>query len=315
MGTKNTPALPAFLLLSLLSILVLSLLATAAVAEPSSLPTYQFTIYPSGEAVVVISNIVGETTFLLPPDVLTPDIVHGKYVNNEKGITVLPNPTEPAKLQYTSAHYTTKEEGLWYFEAAIANNSVVEIILPEQVKVVQARPRPTITKDTTLTMAWDRVPEKIAFSYVFMGEETGDQPVSNQSFSIAIITIGGIVFLLAAVYVMKKYKKRKGVQPQQSFPASIASSSKTVEKTAEEATISDGQMNLLRAANENEALVLRILLRHQGHMKRNALEKETELSRSSLASSLHNLEKKKILSIDRTFHTHYITLTQWFKGL
>lgn len=307
MGNKNKPSF------FLLSFLILTLLATATLAEPS----YQFTIYQSGEAIVVISNIAGETTFPLPPDVLTPDIVQGRYVNTEEGITVLPDPTESAKLQYSSAHYTTKEDGIWYFGAAIANSSAVEIILPSQVKVVQARPRPTIRKDTILTMTWDAVSEKIAFSYVFMGEEKDNKTLSNQLLPLIITAILAIVFLIAATYITLWYRKRKGVQQSQQPPAlsSAVSSTSSPKIIPEEATISDGQMNLLRAANENEAVVLRVILRHNGHIKRNALEKEAELSKSSLASSLHNLEKKKILSIDRTFHTHYITLSKWFKEL
>ena len=79
--------------------------------------------------------------------------------------------------------------------------------------------------------------------------------------------------------------------------------------------MSDGQLNVIRAASSGEATVLRIMLKHHGHIKRNALERESELSKSSLASVLKNLERKKLLEIDRTFFVHHVSLSDWFRNL
>ena len=50
-------------------------------------------------------------------------------------------------------------------------------------------------------------------------------------------------------------------------------------------------------------------------MKRNKLEKLIGLSKSSLAATLHQLERRKIVDIDKSGKVHYVQLSEWFKNL
>jgi len=50
-------------------------------------------------------------------------------------------------------------------------------------------------------------------------------------------------------------------------------------------------------------------------MKRNKLERESKISKSSLANSLNNLEKKNILEIDKTYVVHTVKISDWFNKL
>ena len=54
---------------------------------------------------------------------------------------------------------------------------------------------------------------------------------------------------------------------------------------------------------------------NEGRMKRSKLERESGVSKSSLAASLKNLERKKIIEVDRTYASHYVRFTEWFNGL
>lgn len=278
----------------------------AHAAADSSPIEYLIKVQENGNTMTTI-HVQEQTIFIpLPPDIITPQIENGRYESTESGIIVTAE--QQARITYTSAQSTWKDEGLWHLEMEAAENSKVQLIFPPTVKIVQARPRPHIAKDQELELRWDDVSGTIALTYVFMGNEepAGDAAFSSTTRYFAI-GLGVIVLVLLAWYYSKHYRYRQKKEH--------LSSPNLKKEGVPELNITDGQMNILRAANENEALVLRIILRHNGHIKRNTLEKETSLPKSSLASALHNLEKKNIVVIDRTFHVHYLTLSSWFKQL
>ena len=137
---------------------------------------------------------------------------------------------------------------------------------------------------------------------------------------VAIIAIlAAIVFVGAGLraYLRRKRRSAQRGLGQKASPGEAEESGRPLDTTADsdKPNITEGQMNIIRAANENEAKVLTLLLKHNGHLKRNVLEKESGISKSSLASALKNLEKKNIVGIDRSFHVHYITLSPWFRKL
>src|SRR3989338_3613373 len=121
--------------------------------------------------------------------------------------------------------------------------------------------------------------------------------------------LGGVLVLGGAIYFWKKMKKTNEPVSEKRVQKTVPSN--PIEKhhleelgdpnNSNPSNITEAQMNILRAANHNEGVVLRVILKHNGQVKRNMLEKETKLPKSSLASSLHNLEKKNIIEIDRTF--------------
>ncbi len=50
-------------------------------------------------------------------------------------------------------------------------------------------------------------------------------------------------------------------------------------------------------------------------MKRNQLERITEMSKSSLAATLNQLERRKIVDMNKENKVHYVKLSQWFAEL
>lgn len=294
--------------MKLLVVLVLALfLVATALAQEETKTKYILTIHSNGETSAII-EIAGQSIVLpLPQDVLTPYIKNGSYESIDTGIKVT---GDKAVIEFTSSYYTRKEEGVWYFNAPLASGSGVKVILPKEVKVVQATPKPIVSKTTELTLTW-LVADEISFSYVFLDD--GYRPTEKKSNSwslfwlVVLGILGALLIVTGAAFFLKK-KRQNEV---------LVEKNESLSNTAEEASknVTEAQMNILRAANHNEAVVLRTMLKHNGQIKRNMLEKETGLSKSSLASSLHNLEKKNIIEIDRSFHVHYITLSAWFKEL
>jgi len=252
--------------------------------------TYDFEVLENGETTVLV-GLERETVYVsLPPDVGNPQITNGKYNILKEGIEASAG-NGTAEITYTSSFHTRKENGIWFFDGYVPNASTTVLTLPKEVQVVQSIPRSRITKDEQLHLTWNNLSSvNITVSYVRIIEPVEQETNSGFSGS-GIIALVFLVALSVAYYYFSKPKKKK------------------VRSTR------NAQNNVIKAANVNEARVMKILLKHKGQMKRNKLEKESQLSKSSLASTLKNLEKKNIAKIDRSSHVHYITLTNWFKKL
>ncbi len=62
----------------------------------------------------------------------------------------------------------------------------------------------------------------------------------------------------------------------------------------------------------NEYMVVDILLKKGGGLKRAEVERASGLSKSSLAAVVNNLERKKVISVDRTYTSHYLEVRESF---
>jgi uncharacterized membrane protein len=264
------------------------ILTTASVSATD----YTFEVSENGETNVFVSIGENETVhILLPPDVGSPHMKGGEFSITEDGIEATAE--EEALVTYASSFHTRKEEGIWYFESSV-NADDATLVLPQDVQIVQSKPRALITKGEKLKLKWSNISNNITVSYVRILES----PLAEETrpdMNVAAIVLA--VLFLAAISLAYFFRK------------------KFFRIMKQDIDVSDGQMNVMRAANANEAAVLKILLKNNGHIKRNKLEKESSMPKSSLASTLKNLEKKNIVEIDRSFHVHYITLTKWFKEL
>ena len=300
-------------------LLVLSLfllLATvSAAAEPTA--TYFYKVAEDGETTALIT-ITGEGAIIipLPSDVVDPEIRSGIYVLAPDGIEVTVGESGKTQVGYVSSFHTRKEAGIWYFEAQLREGSSAKMALPLSVQIVQTRPAAAIKRDIYRELSWAKA-DTLQVSYIIKKEQadgtTSGTARSLHLFPTVLILVVVIILSLGAGYYFLKKRKQK---PAEDKTASENTAEEKAAKREEDLpTITDAQMNILKAANENDALILTTLLKNNGKIKRNVLEKETQLAKSSLASALENLEKKNLVKVDRTFHVHYITLSSWFKEL
>ena len=65
----------------------------------------------------------------------------------------------------------------------------------------------------------------------------------------------------------------------------------------------------------NELKIVNILMDTPEGVKRNELEKESMMPKSSLASVLFSLEKRNIVVVDKSSAVHFVELSEWFKSL
>jgi uncharacterized membrane protein len=78
--------------------------------------------------------------------------------------------------------------------------------------------------------------------------------------------------------------------------------------------VSKGKLDVVRTLSGNERAVVELLMK-EGGLRRNVLERESKLAKSSLASTLAQLEKRNIVSVDKGSTVHFVKLTDWFESL
>jgi len=285
-------------------LVVLTVLPLSSALETS----YEFTVAENGETHGLVT-VEGKGTVIvaLPPDVVAPEIQGGSYSIVEGGVELVVE--DGTVLSYDSSFHTNKQGGIWYFYASTHGDTTLR--LPATVQVIQSLPKSVINRETDTLLVWEAVSDAVNVSYVI--PRSASVVVAAPQFQWWPVVFFVLV-ALGVLWLRKRPKKSGRSVPSSESPQS--GQSVTASQTSEDSpTITDGQMNIMRAANPNEAVVLKSMLKHNGQMKRNVLEKETGLSKSSLASSLKNLEHKNIIEIDRSFHVHYLKFSAWFKEL
>lgn len=91
---------------------------------------------------------------------------------------------------------------------------------------------------------------------------------------------------------------------------------KTIKETqSKEIKITPGMENVMKGLTENERKIVKILLHHGIELRASEISRGAQISKSSLHFALNKLEEKKIVEIDKTFSSHTIRLTEWFKTI
>jgi hypothetical protein len=261
-------------------------------AVHSSDVSYNYKIAENGESTVFVFIEDHDLVNLqLPPDVEDPKIRGGIYIPSENGIEVSIG-EDMAVVAYTTAYNTRKESGIWYFESEkTTNTNEVIVILPSSVKIIQSNPKAHITRSKFVKVLWNNTNvTNLNVSYIFEENNediTIEEKINNEEFAdnnpsskialylFMILTVGMILYFV----INKKIFKQNRVSEKTHFDLQdhvINIESKNEEKEEmkekeikkDEPNISEAQMNIIRAVNHNEALILRILLHNNKHMKR-----------------------------------------------
>ncbi|MCX6695552.1 MAG: hypothetical protein NTU61_04590 [Candidatus Altiarchaeota archaeon] len=72
---------------------------------------------------------------------------------------------------------------------------------------------------------------------------------------------------------------------------------------------------LMQTLSGNEYMVVDMLFEKGGGIKRNDLERASGMAKSSLAAVINNLERKKIIEVNRTNNVHYVELVKSWRRL
>lgn len=290
----------------ILTVLLVCLIAPFASSYEIVQESYE--ILENGNVAVSLSvQDYQQDTFDLPENI------------NPNTVTVEPQQdTNETTISYTTSYLTRKEKGIWYFESYNFSPQRVEVLFSPSVQIVRSQPPASIQSGSQLIFYWTGTNSPVSVSFVFTNtqtarpQETEQEQSDSDSLTLFLAALSGAVLVLIigmAVIMRRKPRKRQDPQLRQE---QVENPDEQPQKRPD---ITEGQMNIIRTANPNASKIITLLLRHNNHMKRTELEKESGLAKSSLASTLNSLEKKGIIAIDRSFHIHHIKLSDWFQTI
>ncbi len=285
----------------LFAVLLLAALAPQVVAAGLT-GTYKITVLENGNAQVLLSlNGTGTINIPLPLDVPSPSVEGGLYLDAPNGIDLFVGTARRASVGYESTLLTTKSDA-WNFEMLLPNldGALITVSMPRDVEIINASPNASVTKTSVATeLRWNLSSTNgtaIAARYRFVAlqnetraETPAPQPQVQQSYAIYAL----VFVILFAVIATLALRLRK----------------------PEEIRATSGAENVMKTLTENELTIVKLLLANGGGMKRNKLERESKLAKSSLASALYRLEQRNIVNVDKTSAVHYVKLTDWFRSL
>jgi len=269
---------------------------------------YEVVVVDKGEALVVAS-VKGSGLHMLPlpEDVVDVRVEGALYSIKDSTLTISIGSTKKALVAYKTDHLTAKEQGKWNFMMEIPGGSDVVVNLPQTTIVHETVPEALIESTEYKTIAWQNSDGKISIAYSFT--EDGSLPITGnlvkqppstapKAFMWLLLVAGGAILLFVGGRSVIKYRKQE-----------------QVEKTETVIPIRSEKETVLKTLSENETRVVSLLMDSSGQMKRNILEKESNLAKSSLASTLYNLERKNIVKVNKTYAVHFVQLTDWFLRL
>ena len=248
---------------------------------------YYFLIEENGNTIVGITLYgSGEITIPIQEDLETLNVEGGLYIMENNTLTIAVGSTEKAVLVYQTNLLTEKSGEDWKFSADFEEEiekNVIVAMLKETI-VRQTNPSAIVESGDFIKLTWTN-PKNIIVEYSFL-----ITPLKEDRNNNLYYFIGGIsaLILISVFFYLLKHKKYR---------------------------ISVRQEQLLQTLTDNERKIVELLLENKNPVKRSFIEKRLELAKSSLATTLNNLERKKILEIDRTFSSHFIKITDWFKKM
>jgi len=265
----------------LLLLLLLLIPITSAIDS-----NYNIIVEENGNCLVIIEfNGKGLVNLPLQEDVNNVKIKGALYTLNNKSIDISIGSTGKAVALYKTSMLTSKQKGTWSFKIGLieTDNKKVNIAIPKNARIIETTPPATIEALNYTKLIWDTDIKNIEIKYSFPETETVSLEDEKEPKSLIIISIiTAIITLLVVILIINKKSNKQ---------------------------------NIIKTLSKNESIIVNILIKHKGEIKRNKLEKISKLAKSSLANTLNNLEKKNIIKIDKTYTTHFIKFTRWFNGL
>ncbi len=270
------------------------LIICAQTVQADLLADYNVIVEENGNALVtLVITGYGTLDVPLPLDVATPAVRDALYVKEKGGVEVSIDADGQSTIVYKTSLICVRDGGSWRFSLDLPDfeRSTIIVHMPATAQIEYTTPNAALTAiGGSKSIIWNVKSDvkRIEAGYVF-----GQVPVpddGNQTM-IYMVLIFVIPFLLTLAIVLYA-SRRKG-----------------------EIRVSQGKQNVLKTLSANESKIVSQLLHNGGGMRRNELEQGTGISKSSLASALHNLEHKNIVHVNRSEAVHFVSLTEWFKAL
>jgi uncharacterized membrane protein len=285
----------------------LLLLALAGSTQSQLTGNYNIVLEENGNSLVtLVVTGIGTINVPLPLDVRSPAVRDALYIKAKNGVEVSIDAGGQSTIVYKTALLTSREGGDWRFRMQLPalDSATVILNVPVEAVVSQTEPNAAISHvGRSKSVIWNVKPGEtplVEAQYTFTGTSETTQPSTppetgyegQSSIAYAVLVI--IIPVLATLAILYLIRSRRG---------------------AGRLVLSPGKQNVLKTLTGNETKVVNLLLQNRGGMRRNELERASGIPKSSLASSLYNLEQRNVIRVDKSSAVHFVELTEWYKSL
>jgi len=288
-----------------LGALLLVTLTSSAAAQLTG--NYNIVLEENGNTLVtLVVTGIGTINIPLPLDVKSPAVRDALYLKASNGVEVSIDAGGQSTIVYKTALLTSRDGGEWRFRMDLPALESATVILnvPETAAVSETTPNAAISHiGKSKSVIWNVKPQEnqaveAIYSFTSPAEPTtttprepsgGGRGLTNIAYGLLIVSTA----VLATLVIISLARRRQ----------------------APRVVLSPGKQNVLKTLTGNETKIIHLLLQNKGGMRRNELERVSGVPKSSLASSLYNLEQRNIIRVDKTYAVHYVELTEWFKSL
>jgi uncharacterized membrane protein len=261
--------------------------------------TYTADIDRIGQVSITVSIEGGDGTSVpTPEDAHGYVIVGGSFSESNGTAYITPGSTGFTTFSFYTDMLTEKTSSGWTARLSPPDSASVMVYMPPHSSFEESSPNPVMVTADDSRNRLDFHPSESIVVYYRLDDLTA--PGTEGSPFNIILLFGGAMILgaiLRDMYSRLEKKPLKGSDRKPSFD------------------VTAGKKEMMETFNENDKVVVDSLLESQGKAKRNALERKTGISKSSLAVSLNRLEKRKIIEMDRTSTTHFVKLSDYFLRL
>lgn len=226
----------------------------------------------------------------LPPDAGSFRVIGGAYSIKNGTAHIEVGQTGLTTFSFTSDTLSSKAGSLWRLSFAAPEGADVTVFMPPYSAIEEVSPSPVriYSEDSRAQVDIEGAP------LVSIDYRLGEQPAIVKGSDLGLLALAGAIIIAAIVMglALRKEPQRK---------ASLA--------------LTEGKKEMMTTFNDNDKLIVDFLLENKGKARRNALERGTGISKSSLAMALNRLEKRRIIEIDRGATTHHVKLSDYFLSL
>ncbi len=311
---------------------------------------YYFVIQENGNTIVGINLIgSGELSIPLQEDVENIYVKGGLYIKDINKMTIAIGSTQSAAIVYQTALLTEKVNNEWSFSTRLEDqtNKTIIVALPSNAIIRASEPSAFIESGEIMKLYWENIPNnQINLNYSFPkevipideipvnedknsdnnaikinNENIKEKTDNNMKIPINFTDIVDINTNKEDDRLMRVFAKKNKKDSFNLywiilpiffvlllFYILFINKTKINKKSGR-------QMQVMQTLTKNETDIVDLLLSEKKLVKRSFMEKKLNIAKSSLAATLNNLERKKIIDIDRTYNSHTIKLTDWFNKL
>ncbi|MBW2973660.1 hypothetical protein KY346_04660 [Candidatus Woesearchaeota archaeon] len=248
--------------------------------------SYDVLVQESGNSIVVASvEGSGLHVLTLPIDAV-PEVRGALYLQEDNILSLSVGSTEKAIVAYQTNNFTSKTDA---WKLNIRLDGPVKVSLPKSANILSINPHSFVQETDVKTIEFQEGSAEITYKIENINLQSYLDNLDEHKFEkvVTYVVLAALcLILLAGLYFMIRRPK----QVKQS----------------------SHKNNVVKTLSNNEKKVVEILLQNNNETKRSLIEKETRLAKSSLASTLTQLENKNIIELDRTHTTHFVKLTEWF---